>query len=138
METKEKTIILKKIKEIKDRVLEIVQTIEIERKDNIGEDAIILQQLEDQKDMLVEQIMNLKESLILAERFGFKEEKFTLDFNGRSREISIVLPALANPVKGQISFDSPLAKALSNKKKGDVVEVSTPMGVHEYRVIESG
>lgn len=41
---------------------------------------------------------------------------------------TIVSPHEANPKEKKISVKSPIAKALMNKKKGDVVEVTVPAG----------
>ena len=38
--------------------------------------------------------------------------------------------------KGIISYQSPLAKALINHKKGDVVEAQLPVGIKKYEILE--
>jgi transcription elongation factor GreA len=40
----------------------------------------------------------------------------------------------ANAKNGKISINSPLARALINKKKGDTVEVVTPSGAKAYEI----
>ncbi|MCA9385522.1 GreA/GreB family elongation factor [Candidatus Dojkabacteria bacterium] len=137
MDKASKSKILSRIESIKSQVEEIVATIEAERHENIGEDLMILQHLEDKKEILTQKIISLKESLTLAETTGVVEHTFVLDFNGRKKEVSVVLPALANPAKGRISTDSPLARALKDKSAGDIVEVNTPMGVQQYKILES-
>lgn len=42
----------------------------------------------------------------------------------------------ANPAEGKISNESPLGKAFLGKKVWDTVEVKTPAGVIEYKVME--
>ncbi|MBR1692578.1 MAG: transcription elongation factor GreA [Lachnospiraceae bacterium] len=42
----------------------------------------------------------------------------------------------ANSLKGKISNESPLGKALIGAKMGDVVSAETPVGVLQYRVLE--
>ena len=42
----------------------------------------------------------------------------------------------ANPVEGKISFLSPIAKALSGHKVGDIVEISTPKGIDIVEIAE--
>ena len=42
----------------------------------------------------------------------------------------------ANSLKGKISNESPVGKALIGKKKGDVVQVETQVGVLKYKVLE--
>jgi len=55
---------------------------------------------------------------------------------GEEQEINIVGSAEADVLNGKISNESPLGLALIGKKKGDVVEVSAPNGVFEYKVLE--
>ncbi len=42
----------------------------------------------------------------------------------------------SNPTAGFISNESPLGKVLIGHKKGDVVEVRTPRGVEQYKILE--
>lgn len=42
----------------------------------------------------------------------------------------------SDPLKNKISVDSPVAKALLGKKKGDIIEVETPMGGIKFKVLE--
>jgi len=42
----------------------------------------------------------------------------------------------ANSLKGKISNESPLGKALIGAKVGDVVDTETPVGILQYRVLE--
>ena len=42
----------------------------------------------------------------------------------------------AKPEEGRISDDSPLGKAFLNRKAGDVVDVSTPVGVAKYEIVK--
>lgn len=44
----------------------------------------------------------------------------------------------ANPREGKISDESPVGKALMDKSVGDVVEVETPGGVIELKILEIG
>ena len=47
---------------------------------------------------------------------------------------TIVNPHEANLREGKISIKSPIAQALLNKKVGDVVEVSVPIGIQRFRI----
>ena len=51
-------------------------------------------------------------------------------------EYKIVGSTEANSLKGKISNESPVGKALIGKKKGDVAEVETQVGVLKYKVVE--
>ena len=42
----------------------------------------------------------------------------------------------ANPLEGKVSLDSPLGKALLDKTKGAIIEVSTPEGNLQYKILK--
>lgn len=42
----------------------------------------------------------------------------------------------ANPFESKISNESPIAKAIMNKKVGDVVDVESPNGVYQIEIME--
>lgn len=48
----------------------------------------------------------------------------------------IVGAAESDPIKGFISNESPLGRSFLGHKKGDVMEVRTPKGVVEYKILE--
>ena len=50
-------------------------------------------------------------------------------------EYKIVGATEANSLKGKISNESPLGKALIGAKKGDIVSVEVPAGVIEYTIL---
>ena len=51
-------------------------------------------------------------------------------------EYKIVGSTEANSLKGKISNESPVGKALIGAKVGDVINVETPAGVFQYKVLE--
>lgn len=51
-------------------------------------------------------------------------------------EYSIVGSSEANSLKGKISNESPVGKALIGAKVGDIVDAETLMGVFQYKVLE--
>ena len=51
-------------------------------------------------------------------------------------EFKIVGATEANSLKGKISNESPLGKALIGAKKGDVVTVEAPAGMIEYTILD--
>ncbi|MGX7348824.1 transcription elongation factor GreA [Dolosicoccus paucivorans] len=55
--------------------------------------------------------------------------------DGEEETYTIVGSAEADPLESKISNDSPIAKALLGKKIGDVVEVDTPGGTFECKII---
>ncbi len=54
---------------------------------------------------------------------------------GKERVYAIVGSNEVDPIKGLISDMSPIGKALTGKKAGNVVEVETPAGVHELEIL---
>lgn len=56
--------------------------------------------------------------------------------DGKEDEVySIVGPAEADPLKGMISNESPLGRALLGKRAGDEVEWSSPMGTSRIKIV---
>ena len=51
-------------------------------------------------------------------------------------EFKIVGATEANSLKGKISNESPLGKALIGAKKGDTVSVEAPAGIIEYTILD--
>lgn len=51
-------------------------------------------------------------------------------------EYRIVGSKEADPSNNKISNESPLAKAIMNKKKGEIVEVESPNGKYEVEIID--
>jgi transcription elongation factor GreA len=55
---------------------------------------------------------------------------------GKETSYNIVGSAEAESSKGNISNESPIGSALSGRKKGDVVAVSTPRGEKKFEIID--
>ena len=55
-------------------------------------------------------------------------------FEGEETEYKIVSTAESDPIEGRISDDSPLGKALLGHRKGDSINVETPVGIVRYTV----
>ena len=66
---------------------------------------------------------------------GCKVRILDMEFN-EELEYKIVGSTEANSLKGKISNESPVGKALIGKKKGDVVEVETQVGALKYKVLQ--
>ncbi len=74
---------------------------------------------------------------------SFKEDKSSFHPSPRKRgsesfeeDFQVVEPEEADILNNKISFKSPLGEAILNRKKGDVVEVDTPEGKKEYKIIK--
>jgi transcription elongation factor GreA len=129
--------ILAKIEDLKVQINDIGTDIEHERNESSEEDSAIKQELLDKKEIREQQVVELKNSLILMNNSNFQMDvniTYTIEINGSKRELSVVLPTEADPGKGMISIESPLAKALTGRQKGDVVDVETPAGVQKYKI----
>ncbi len=59
----------------------------------------------------------------------------TVRMAGQTRELTIVGADEVEPAKGQVSWISPIARALLKARVGDVVKLVTPLGVHEIEVL---
>jgi transcription elongation factor GreA len=55
--------------------------------------------------------------------------------NGKTQLFTIVGSEEANPIAGKISNESPLGKAFLGKKPGDNIEVETPAGKTNYKLL---
>jgi transcription elongation factor GreA len=62
--------------------------------------------------------------------------KVTAKVNGEVKEYTIVSFNEVDPLAGKISNESPLGVAMTGKKIGDKVWVSTPRGDSEYEIIK--
>mgnify|MGYP001066250096 CR=1 FL=1 len=63
----------------------------------------------------------------------------TIEEEGAEPEVyTIVGPAEANPRNGRISNESPLGRALLDRRPGDVVRVDAPGGSFTVRVVKVG
>ena len=67
--------------------------------------------------------------------FGLAVKVRDNEFNDEM-EFKIVGATEANSLKGKISNESPLGKALLGAKKGDVVSVEAPAGMIEYTILD--
>ena len=66
---------------------------------------------------------------------GCRVKILDLEYN-EEREYKIVGSTEANSLKGKISNESPVGKALIGAKVGDIVNVETQVGVLQYKVLE--
>lgn len=64
--------------------------------------------------------------------------KVTLLNHNVNREVvyTIVAEHEANLREGKLAIDTPIAKALLGKKKGDVVEVTVPAGIIKFEILD--
>ena len=62
--------------------------------------------------------------------------KVSVKFNGSEMEFQIVGSNEADPLEMKISNESPMGVAFMGKKKGVSVDVQTPSGVVQYKILE--
>jgi len=60
----------------------------------------------------------------------------TVELNGKNEVFQIVGEFEADPMNKKLSQNSPIGKALINKKVGDQVEVNIPAGKVQYKIID--
>ena len=58
--------------------------------------------------------------------------------NFEAETFTIVGAAEANPRDGKISHESPIGKAILNRKLGDTVKVETPGGTYNVKILKVG
>jgi len=71
-----------------------------------------------------------------SEKIDFGATVTIVDDEGRHKSWSIVGEDEAEPSAGKISWKSPLGRALLNKNVDEFLEVETPRGIMEFRVIK--
>lgn len=98
--------------------------------------------------MLEHRIAQLEERLARAEVIDRKQVDTSVVSIGsvvrlrdvdakQTTEYHIVGSAEANPAENKLSNESPVGKAIMGRKKGEVVEVSTPRGATiKYKILE--
>ena len=58
-----------------------------------------------------------------------------VDAQDQARTVTILGIDEADPLKGQVSWISPIARALLKAKEGDVVKLITPLGPQDVEVL---
>ena len=61
---------------------------------------------------------------------------FVAEKDGTKKNFQLVGSSEANPLEGKISNESPMGKAFLGRAVGDIVEITTPAGVINYKIIE--
>ena len=136
------------IEEIKERetIIRVKIADEIEKarqQGDLSENAAYKASIE-AKEFNENRITQLKEQLTNAEvmtnnnmnKVGIgRKVKIKQNTETVETEYLIVGHNEADPLEKKISLDSPLGKALENKKVGDTASVSTPGGVNDFIIV---
>lgn len=59
-----------------------------------------------------------------------------LKSNGKSKEFQVVGTVEADPLKGKISDESPIGRALMGKKEGEDVEIANSHDIVRYKIVD--
>jgi transcription elongation factor GreA len=62
--------------------------------------------------------------------------KLSVEFDGNKKEFEVVGATDSDPLKGLISYNSPLGQALMGKLKGDEFEVEVPKGIVKCKILD--
>lgn len=92
------------------------------------------------------ELPKLQDQLARAQVIAFDANSDTIKFGATitaknlktKRDIvyQLVSPEEADALNGKISFKSPIGAALMGKKRGDIVEVTTPKGVNKFEIVD--
>ena len=135
MNTQSNKILTKKIEALRKELIKLSEQIENEREES-NEENPSLQELLDKKEILlgeIEELENPDETIAGSspEEIG---HVYTVLIGRAEKSLRIVIPAEADPSKGLISSQSPIAQALAGKNTGDKVAVETPAGKTIYKI----
>lgn len=89
---------------------------------------------------IIELVNILKNVTVVTNNGGHDEvmmgSKVTVKTDGKEKQYTIVSFNEADPMSGKVSNESPLGVAFLGKKKGTLVNVETPRGVVEYKILK--
>ena len=110
------------------------------------------QEAKEEQAMVEVRIVELEEQLKNVEIIEEKEDRISLDNvvqigstvsiqnitddEEEVEEYMIVGSAETDPLNGKISNESPIGAELLEKKKGDIIKVKVPAGIHEYKILD--
>ena len=101
-----------------------------------NEQASIEERIAKIENMLVNAV-TIDESEITTEKVSVGSKIIIRDLkDDEDLEYLIVGSAEADPLEGKISNESPVGRAAIGKRKGDILQVETPAGVVEYRIVK--
>lgn len=87
------------------------------------------------------EITNILKNVTVVNNEGGHEDVImgscvTVKCDGKEKKYTIVSFNEADPINGKISNESPLGVAFLGKKKGAIVQVETPRGIVEYKIVK--
>lgn len=93
-------------------------------------------------DRQINEIQGMINNAIVTDKIGKNSSiiglgsKINVEFNGNTKEFTIVSINEADPLAGLISNESPLGRAFIGKSVGDEIEVVIPRGMVKYKILE--
>ncbi|MDD2680840.1 MAG: transcription elongation factor GreA [Patescibacteria group bacterium] len=87
------------------------------------------------------ELTNILKNVVVVNGKGGSDEvamgsEVTVKSDGKEKKYTIVSFNEADPLNGKISNESPLGVSFLGKKKGTNVNVETPRGIVEYKIIK--
>jgi transcription elongation GreA/GreB family factor len=131
----ERNSIENRIIELRKHLLEIVNTIEIERHESKDDEQGILDELLGQKQILESELQELESALCEVKTNNSKVLEYSLKKDGKKIKVMIVNNSMVDSAKGLISKNCPLAKALAKARVGELLKIPTPLGDSEYLLL---
>lgn len=80
--------------------------------------------------VIISEKMSKKDSVQVGSKILVKDKK------GKKFEFVIVGSEDSNPIEGKISNESPMGQAFLDHRQGDEIEVITPRGKIEYKIVK--
>lgn len=145
--SKEKIIELKnELKELLDKKLPgLSAALEHARQSDLSEDTDDLSLMLEEKEALDDRVAQINDVLSKSEIVDKRAcnpnvisigSTITIERNGKKQNIRIVSSLEADPMKGDISENSPLGKALLTAKVGKSVKFRVKGKTFEYKILE--
>lgn len=132
-----------KLKELKQEQERLVEDMEAARQEGDLSENSAYHSLRESVTLVRNQIGDLEQKLANVE-IRDKQTNGTVGFgstvkvkvNGDTKTIQLVGEGEADPLKGKISYKSPIGQGLVGKKEGQTATIETPGGEKEYKILE--
>lgn len=115
------------------------------RQNDLSEDTDDLSVMLEEKEVIEDRILELKkilkDSKVIEKKccnpnFVGIGTEIKAEFNGKTQDLKIVSSMESDPMKGYISEDSPLGKALLKAQMGKVISFKVKGRKFEYKILE--
>lgn len=86
---------------------------------------------------MIQNAVVIEESSIKTNKVGLGNKVLLLRTgDNKEMEFQIVSSSEANSMEGKLSDQSPIGRAIVGRKKDDVVDVKTPKGTAQYKIVK--